>query len=343
MGGPKELTVVLPAVARSTAERILLQLGARGDDAETVADVLLEADLRGQHSHGLMRLPTIVGRVRAGLILPEAGMRVVASSPAVASVDAGYGFGHAMAKRAMQLARDIASRAGVGLVGVQNNNHIGMLGYYVDEAARAGYVTVVCTTTEAMVHPFGGAERLLGTNPISIGVPAEPDPFVLDFSTSQTAIGKIIDSAQRGSPIPLEWALDSLGEPTSDAAEALEGAINPFGGAKGYGLSLAVALLAGLMVGSAPNPEVVGTLDTEHVVNKGDLFLAIDPRCFPNGGELALRAGSLLEQLRDSRPAPGTDRVRVPGDRGRERREHCLREGIELPAGLWASIEALAG
>jgi len=329
------------AVARATAERVLLRLGARADDAATVADVLLEADLRGQHSHGLLRLPTIAGRVEAGLIRPEAEMRILASSPATALADAGNGFGHAMAERAMSLAQDIASDAGVGLVGVRDNNHIGMLGYYAERCARAGYVAAVCTTTEPMVHPFGGSERLLGTNPIAIGVPAVPDPFVLDFSTSETAIGKIIDAVQRGVSIPPEWALDGRGEPTTDATEALAGAINPFGGAKGYGLSLAVALLAGLMVGSAPNPEVVGTLDTEHAVNKGDLFVAVDPRCFPGGSGLALASTSLLDQVRSSRPAPGTDVVRVPGDRGRERRERCIDAGIELPSALWATIGEL--
>ena len=183
--------------------RVLENLvGARPDDAHVVTDVLVEADLREQHSHGVLRLPTIVGRVQGGLIKVDAEPKMIEVAASVTIIDADRSFGHATAKRAMATAQEIASHQGIGLVGVRNNNHIGMLGYYAESAARSGFVGIISTTTEAFVHPYGGIERLLGTNPIAIGIPALPEPFVLDFSTSATAIGKIIDASQRGAPIP---------------------------------------------------------------------------------------------------------------------------------------------
>jgi LDH2 family malate/lactate/ureidoglycolate dehydrogenase len=328
--------------AYERVRRILTNVGATEWEVHTVADALITADLRGQHSHGVMRLPTIVGRVRADLIRPGAEPTVLQMAPGVAIVEAARGFGHATASAATKIAQDLASQVGIGLVGIRDNNHIGMLGYYAEMAARAGYVTIISTTTEAMVHPYGGSDRLLGTNPIAIGVPASPQPFVLDFSTSATAIGKIIDSEQRGVEIPVDWALDTNGNATSSPTEALAGSINPFGGAKGYGLGLAVALLAGLMIDTAPNPEVVGTLDTINAANKGDLIVAVDPKVMPNGVTFFDRSSELLQVIRDSRPEPGRERVMVAGDRGRLHSELGKSEGVVLPLALWLELERLS-
>jgi L-2-hydroxycarboxylate dehydrogenase (NAD+) len=336
-------TVVVPAAeVRSAVRRVLDLLGARPEDAEIVTDVLVEADLREQHSHGVLRLPTIAGRVRAGLIRVDAEPTVITAAGATTIIEADRGFGHATAKRAMALATEIAGTTGIAMVGVRDNNHIGMLGYYAEQAARAGFVAMISTTTEAFVHPFGGSDRLLGTNPIAIGIPALPEPFVLDFSTSATAIGKIIDAAQRGAAIPDNWAVDPDGDPTTDAERALAGAINPFGGAKGYGLGLAVALLAGVMLDTAANPEVHGTLDIEFAANKGDLFIAVDPRVVPGGSAFEDRSGAFLEQIRTSRPEPGSDHVLVPGDRGAARKARAELAGIELSSSVWTSICELA-
>jgi hypothetical protein len=145
-----------------------------------------------------------------------------------------------MALFAMRQALQRASDTGIAAIGVRNNNHIGMLAYYAEYAARLGSVAIVLTTSEALVTPFGGAEALIGTNPIAIGFPAGPEPFVLDMATSATAMGKVIDRKHRGEPLPGGWAVAADGRPTTDASAALLGALLPFGGAKGYGLGLAV-------------------------------------------------------------------------------------------------------
>jgi LDH2 family malate/lactate/ureidoglycolate dehydrogenase len=328
--------------ARSLIERVLLGVDATPEEACTVANVLVEADLRGQSSHGILRLPTIVERVNAGLIRPRATPRLVWTSTALGHMDAAEGFGHVMALFAMRQALQRASDTGIAAIGVRNNNHIGMLAYYAEYAARLGSVAFVLTTSEALVTPFGGAEALIGTNPIAIGFPARPEPFVLDMATSATAMGKVIDRQHRGEPLPGGWAVAADGRPTTDASTALLGALLPFGGAKGYGLGLAVELLAGALVGAALGQDVHGTLDADHPTSKGDLFMAISPRSLPDSSSLPARSSSYLDRIRSSRPAPGTDAVSIPGDHARQRRLTSLHDGITLSHTAWQAALELA-
>lgn len=306
-----------------------------------VSTLLVEADLRGQNSHGLLRLPVIADRARAGLIRPGAQPVMTWGSAALGSMDARHGFGHAMAYRAMRLTLERARKTGMAGLAVRNNNHIGMIGYYVEQAALAGMVAIVMTTSEALVTPYGGADAMVGTNPVAIGFPAVPHPFVLDMSTSATAKGKIIDRYQRGESIPRGWAVGPDGRETTDAAQAMAGAIMPFGGAKGFGLGLAVELLAGALVGAATGTAVLGTLDARHAATKGDLFMAIDPGALPGTVDLAERAGEYLEEVRETRPAYGSEGPRIPGDRARACRAERLAKGIPLSEEAWESAQAL--
>lgn len=208
-------------------------------------------------------------------------------------------------------------------------------------AVRERIVALAFTTSEALVRPYGGADRLVGTNPIAVGVPTDEEPFVLDMSTAATAMGRIIDHHQRNEPIPSDWAVDQDGRPTTDAAAALAGAINPLGGPKGYGLGLAIEILAGAMVGAAMGRDVLGTLDAQHSATKGDLFIAIDPSGLPNGADLAHLAGEYLALVRASRPDHENDSVRVPGDRARACRAERLANGVPLSVAAWEAGLAL--
>ena len=326
---------------RSLIEQVLLGVGATVDEACTVATILVEADLRGQSSHGILRLPIIVERVHAGLICPGVSPNLEWTSAALGHLDAAAGFGHVMALFAIRAAVRRATETGIAAIVVRNNNHIGMLAYYVECAAAAGAVGIVLTTSEALVTPHGGAEALIGTNPIAIGFPAQPEPFVLDMATSATAMGKVIDRHQRGEALPGGWAVAADGQPTTNAAAALRGALLPFGGAKGYGLGLAVELLAGALVGAALGQQVHGTLDAEHPSSKGDLFIAINPCSLPSSDTLPERAGDYLDQIRHSRPAPGTASVHIPGDYARQRRQRRLQTGIPLSHTAWDAAQEL--
>jgi LDH2 family malate/lactate/ureidoglycolate dehydrogenase len=213
-----------------------------------------------------------------------------------------------------------------------------MLAWYGDYIAREGLITIAVTTSEALVHPWGGSRALIGTNPLCIAVPAEPEPLVLDMATSLVSMGKIHDHANRGTAIPEGWALDAHGNPTTDPNAAKDGAIAPFGGAKGYALGLALEVLVTSLAGAAIGTAVTGTLDSDTVCNKGDVFIVISP---PRSAAIAEAIHAYLDEIRAS-AVPGSGRsVNVPGDRSRAARTRSLAEGVEIDNALWQQILSL--
>jgi LDH2 family malate/lactate/ureidoglycolate dehydrogenase len=307
-----------------------------------VLDVLLAADLRGQHNNGIQRLPTIAGRVRSGLIVPGAMSTFAEVGPSIVTLDGNFGFGPVTAIDACHRASELARRTGVGVVLVRHSNQFGMLAYYLERLARAGDVAIVVSTTDAVARPAGGLERVLGSNPVGIAFPADP-PFVLDMSTTTTSVGRLVHAQQRGETIPSSWAVDELGRPTTDPDAALRGALNPFGGVKGYGLSLAVTLLAGALTGTATGHRVRGVLDARMVATKGELFIVIDPRRLPWGDDVSAQATAFLAEVRRSPPVDPSRPVLVPGDRGRARASFARSQNrMRLPATLWAQLNQLA-
>jgi len=334
--------VIVPvAEVRAAAVDVLVRHGASSADAELTADALLRADLRGQPSHGLLRLRTICERLKAGLIDPDAELGITRPTPSLVLVDGRRGLGHVVASQVTELMLETVEQTGVCLASVTNANHIGMAGIYAEYAALRGMVMLVTSVSETMVRPHGGIEPLLGTNPIAIGVPAEPVPFILDMSTAASSIGKLIEHREAGRSIPDDWAVDPAGLPTTDPAAGLAGAINPYGGAKGYGLALAVALLAGGLTGAALGPAVTGTLDAKDVCNVGDLFVMAAPSYFGGGESFVTRVSGYLDELRASRPAPGFERVLIPGDRGRAQEAAARASGLRLRSSLWEEVKAL--
>lgn len=316
-------------------------LGATPEESEIQADMLTEADLRGVHSHGIQRLPVLVERIRRGLLRVAVDPERTWTAPAVMSVDGLDGIGPAIAESSLREASPVARRLGAAVVAIRNTSHLGMLGYYCRRRAEEGLICIGFTTSEVLVHPHGGAERLVGTNPIAIGIPTDTRPFVFDMATSIVPMGRIIDYKHRGLRLPDGWAIDAEGNPTNDPAAALEGALAPVAGPKGFGLGVAIALLAGLLPGAAIGRAVKGTLDVEHRCNKGDLFILLDPAAFAGGASLTSAAQAYLDELRGSRPQAGFDRVMVAGDRGDELRSHRLQAGIPHPSEVWHAAEQL--
>ena len=240
--------------------------------------------------------------------------------------------------QALERLAELAPAHGIALAAIRNANHIGMLAYYAEAAAARNLIGIVLTTSEALVHPYGGTKAMLGTNPIAIGIPTGSAPYLLDLATSRVSMGKIHHHALTGTPIPEDWAVDAEGRRTCDPTLARSGAIAPFGEAKGYGLGLAVELLVAALAGSAFAPEVGGTLDATKVANKGDILILIDPEA---GEGSAARLAAYLDRLRSSRPADPARPVSVPGDGMRARRSRALCEGIDLPDPLYDEIRTL--
>ena len=321
---------------------LLRKLGTSEEEADATAEVLAEGDLRGLGSHGILRLPYILRGLKRGTIIARAKVKVVKETPATALVDGGHGLGHHVATKAMKLAIRKAKKQGMGAVGVLNSNHFGIAGYYAELAMREGLISLVTTTTDALVHPWGGVEPLLGTNALTIGFPTEP-PVLLDMAMSVAARGKLVDAMKRGGRIPEDWAIDKEGRPTTDPAKGLEGALSPFGGVKGYGLAFVLELLAGPLVRAAVGREVVGTLEpVEGFCTKGDFMIAIDPRAFVTMREFRAQTRKFIEQVKSSRKAPGVEEIMIPGEPEQKVREQRLRGGIPISDEIWGELERMA-
>lgn len=321
-------------VLRRTSMGILQHAGVPEHHARLQTELLLEAELRGVPSHGLLRLRRIVERIANGVIDPKSQGSHEWRREAFLSVDGQMGLGAVVADGALRTISERARQTGIALAAVHNSNHIGMLGFYAERAAEAGQTALIFSTSEALVHPWGGRKAMLGTNPVAIGVPTEDGPFVMDTATSIVSMGEVHDHANRGAALPPGWALDANGDPTTDAQAAKSGSLAPFGGAKGYALGLAFGLLTSSLAGAALGRDVRGTLDSDAVCNKGDLFILID-------GPSAMLA-DYLDQLRDAEPADGFQKVLIPGERGRSCRAERLRDGVPLADRVWADLRQMA-
>lgn len=311
--------------------------GISDTDAGQTAEVLVSADARGKHSHGLLRLPRFVRGIEHGNVDPDGDIEIVDERGGVATVSGGSRLGPVVASAAAGEAMDRADEYGVGTVGVHDSNHLGMLGYYTDQLQREGYVGIAMTNTEPAMPPYGGADPVLGTNPIAIGLPTDP-VFNLDMSTSAIARGTVLEKREAGESLPKGVALDADGQPTTNPAAALEGTILPFGGPKGSGLAIAVEVLAGGLVGAAMGKDVTGTYHTEDPCTKGDLFLALDPEALGSQG-VTDRMSAFLRRLKQTETNATVTDIRLPGETS-VRRDRS-RERVDIPADLWEDVTEL--
>lgn len=321
--------------ASNLADRVLAAAGVPYENAVLQRDLLLDAEMRSIVSHGLLRLPRLVERIANGVANPITRGRHDWTAPGFLRVDGEQGLGPVVAQAAIDALLERAATQGVAVAAVANANHIGMLGFYADRVATAGKCLIAFSTSEALVHPWGGRRAMIGTNPIAISLPTGGSIFMMDTATSIVSMGEIHDHANRGEPIPLGWSLDGAGNPTTDAAAARTGAIAPFGGPKGYALGLAFELLLTALAGSAIGREVKGTLDSTEPCTKADLFVVIDQALAP--------VEQFVELLRAEAPAQGFDGVRIPGERGRTLRQRALADGINVADVTWSRLQELAG
>jgi L-2-hydroxycarboxylate dehydrogenase (NAD+) len=322
---------------------VLRAVGVPPDDAELIAGSLVEADRRGTHSHGVLRLPLYVEAVRTGGIVPNPEMRWAREHGATAVLDAAGGFGQVATARAVDKARELAARHATAVVAVHGSSHYGAGAYWTNRLARDGLVAMLVSTTGASVTPFGGAEKLLGTNPLTLSFPTGDDePVVLDMATSSGAYGRIVAASREGRPIPEGWAVDAAGAPTTDADAALAGALLPFGGHKGSGLAVLLELLAGPLAGGKMAAETTDMwVDPSVRMGTGHLLWVVDPVGL-HGDDTAIgRAAGFRRRLRGTTPAEGAREVLSPGD-AEQRTAAAHAERVPLPASVLDDLAALA-
>ena len=315
------------------------------DDAAKVAGLMVEADVFGYGTHGVFRLRQYMARLRGGGCNPQPRIKIACETAATAVIDGDNGLGHLAMSAARELAMVKAREAGIGWVGVRRGNHAGPLALYVRPQAEAGLIGMAAAVGSANhVPPFGGTDLLLGTNPIAISAPSsDPDPFVLDMATTVAAMGKIKVLAQRGESMPEGWMVGRDGAPLTDPARRSEGFMLPIGGPKGFGLSVAIGLLAGLLNGAAFGSDVVDfTSDTSSETNTGQFVMALNPAAFGMQDRFADAAGRVFDELRATEPLPGHEPVRMPGEGKGAAAAQRRRDGLLLSPALRRDLEALA-
>lgn len=278
---------------------VLTKIGLSEKDADVLTDTMVMADLRGVKSHGVVRLATYSERVEKGLINLSEEIGMLMDENAVGLLDAKNGFGQIAGHRAMESAMEKAKKFGIGMVGVRNSNHFGITAYYSMMALEKGMVGIVMTNASPAMAPFGTTKPLLGTNPVSIAVPAgKHKPIVLDMSMSMVARGKIRYAELTGEKIPEGWGLDKDGNPTTDPKEALEGSLVPIGGVKGSALSLIVDILCGILTESCMTGEVKTVTDMTGPAKTGHIFMAIDIAKFLGTDAFGAKVDEVIDMIK---------------------------------------------
>ncbi len=324
---------------KSASRSVFIAAGARPHDARITADALVDANLAGHDSHGIMRIPNYIRWMESGDINVAAEFRVVWETDAFAVVDGDWGFGQVMARKAMEVGIAKAAKAGVASISARGCAHIGRAGDYPIMAAEAGFASTLFLNTHgagSLVAPFGGIERRLSANPIAIGIPRPGgDHIIVDISTCVVAEGKLRNFRTAGQPAPEGSIIDSEGRPTTDAAKFYgppEGAILPIAGHKGFALGLASDILAGALSGAG--------CTREGVTRVGNSFWVtiIDPDRVRGRAAFDEDVRNLVEWVKSSRKAEGVSEILVAGEPELRTAAKRRKEGIPVHADIWAAI-----
>lgn len=325
--------------------RILEGAGVPAEDAAIVAEELRSANLVGHDSHGVMRLMQYVQMIEDGAVRPGGEFEIVREGPAFAVADAHFNLGQVAASKALRIATDKARSEGVASVMIRNCNHVGRLGSYTCHAAHEGFAALMSVNSPGPggVAPFGGLERKLGTNPISLAAPTQKSALVLDMTTSATAEGKLRVAHQKGEMVAEGLIIDGHGQPSTNPAAYYEspvGAILPLGGPllghKGYGMSVMIDVFCGILSGSG-----VGRDDLPRGANGVWLLLMDIDRLLPRA-EYDAWIEKYIEHLKSCRLAPGFNEILLPGEIEEHRAIQRSESGVAIPEETWRQITGLA-
>lgn len=337
---------------------VLVASGVPEADAETIGEVLIESDRRGIDSHGIGRLkPIYIDRIDAGILDPVTRIEVLKDEKACVTLDGHNGMGHVVAKKAMEMAIAKAKEYGLGMAAVRNSTHYGIAGYYVTMATKEGMIGVTGTNARPSIAPTHGVENMLGTNPLTFGLPTNEDfPFVIDCATSVTQRGKIEVYGRAGKELPHGWVIDENGRDRTDTAAVLEdltrgkAALTPLGGIgeenggyKGYGYAAVVEILSAALQDGAFMKALNGKdADGRPIPYPlGHFFIAIDPAFFMGRETFRRIAGEICRALRTSKKAPGEERIFTPGEKEYLAWQYRKEHGCPVPPSLQKVIRQL--
>ena len=330
------MKTVSPAKLASLVAAIMERAGCDAEEAATVARRLVDSNLVGHESHGVLRVATYVGWVRNGTLRPNTAPSVVFDSDTIAIVDGNRGFGQVIGEFAVNLGVGKARVTGIAMVGLRNCGHLGRVGEWAELAAAQGLVSLhfLNTSGAQRVAPFGGRDRRLSTNPITIGIPvADAEPVILDVTTSIVAEGKLAVARNRGERVPEGWIVDRHGAPTTDPADFYDGgALLTVGAHKGSGLSMVTDLLAGAVsTGRSSDP-------ADPILRNNMLSIYIAPAVYDAEGGVARGARRFVDFVKSSTPVVPGESVLAPGDVERRNRASRLASGVPLDDKTWSDL-----
>lgn len=341
-GSEKERRIPVDALG-SVAKGIFLRCGMSEADAALLAQTLVVADLRGVHSHGTLRVPEYVKKLRSDGVDPRGKPRIVRDQGSALVVDGGNSMGAIGAEFAMHLAIERAQKHNLAFAAVRGSNHCGAMAYYPMLALERDMIGIAATNALPTMAPWGGAEKIVGINPLAVAIPAgEERPIVFDAAFSGSSHGKIRVYAQKGLAIPEGWAFDRQGRPTTDPAEAIEGLLQPIGSYKGVSLALLMGILSSLLSGAAYGTELGNMVDGPKPGQDGHFFLAIRIAAFEEPARFKARVDAIVREIHACRRAPGVERLYAPGELEAETEIRYRREGIPLNEDTLAGITAAA-
>jgi LDH2 family malate/lactate/ureidoglycolate dehydrogenase len=307
------------------------QCGMKPADAALLADSLVFADLSGVHSHGVLRVPEYVKKLTTGGVDPQGEPHIVRDGAACLVVDGGNSMGQIGASFAMRQAIERAYTFGLAAAAIRGSNHCGALAYFTRMALDHDMIGIATTNALPTMAPWGGADRILGINPLSIAIPtAEQEPIVYDAAFSGSSHGKIRVYGQKGLSLPEGWALDREGRPTTDPAVAIDGLLAPIGGFKGTGLALIMGLLSSMLSGAAYGTELGDIVNGPVAGQDGHFVMALRVSAFEEIATFKRRVDGAIVQIHSSRLAPGAQAVYTPGEVEARTRRAYGRDGIPL-------------
>lgn len=328
---------------RSFAARILTSQGVPDPDAELVADSLVAADEWGHQSHGVLRLPWYLERLRTGAMKTVTAPETVVDMGALAVLDGRDGIGQVLTEHARVEAVRRAREHGIGAVGVRNSNHFGTAMYFTRRAAADGCAAILTTNASPAMAPWGGRKKVLGTNPWSIAAPYGDKVVAVDIANTAVARGKIYLARQKGEPIPDSWALTPDGARTTDAAEAVHGVILPMAAHKGYAITFMMDVLSGALTGSAVGTGVHGPYEADKPSGAGHLFLAIDVNATGDPEGYAERVAQLVGEVKSAPLAQDASEIFYPGEvEDRSAAKVAAAGGVLLPAQTIEDLRRIA-
>lgn len=325
------------------ATAVYAKQGMPEPDARLVADTLVQSDLWGHQSHGVLRLGWYLDRLRNGVMKAVTKAEFIVDAGAIALIDGHDGVGHVLTMLATREAIKRAKAHGVGAVGVRYSNHFGTCMYYTLTGAREGCVMLLTTNGGPAMAPWGGRKKIIGTNPWSVAAPAgRRAPFVVDMANTGVARGKIYLAKQKHQPIPLGWAINSAGAPTTDPQEAIDGIILPMAAHKGYAIAAMVDMLSGVLTGSGFLSEVHSPYKTSEKSNCGHFMIALNIDVFQPLDQFNARMEQYITEIKSVPAAQGFDEVFYPGEIEAKNDARNRADGLLFPEDTLADLTRIA-